>query len=233
LSIKKKFFNAQLYTIWSDVATTLRTCLVTDLGLASSVTSSSNIVVTSSGLEVEISMDGLGNYTIGITEGVNTATWTLGSSSGTGYLRSVITTSNGLIMDFASYGTPTYYSSIIFAKTNANKLCVICNTPSYNVVDNGSEYYTLSTFEAANDDDYIPTTAVQTRVTLTSAQKAAMTQTSLVPFIFWPSDGDTSYAPSAMYSIRPIDIGDGYSNRIMGSYHYTSNGLIWLKDDPV
>ena len=224
MAIEKHLINASLASVWSDVADILRAALVTDLGLATSVTSDSNIVVAATGLTLTFTYDpNTVTYSIEVSNGSNSQTWAAPNTN-LGTLIRVTTCSNGVIMDFAGYAS--YYSSMIFTKTNDNKLGFIWNLPSDNI-------YGLSMAATAVDDVYVQSDAINFSVSMSAVQQAALVQTSLTPFLFWPGSNETRYAPNALYSLRPVDVSTKFGDYILGSYHYVSNGMVWLKDDPV
>ncbi len=246
MAIRKKLFNTALRSKWEEVGSVLRDSLVTNLGIATSVTTgtdeeytSDGIVVSASGIDVKIGItDSYSMYTVTVIENGQSVAWDMNANNSTGIIRSAITTPNGVLLDFKYDGTSgggsIYYGFIIFTKTNTNKLGVIVNrmTTPYSQSGNNQTYY-LYTYEAASGDYYIPTSGIDTRETITLSETTMMTQTSLVPFTFWPEEGETSYAPAALYAVKPTDFADVYSDRIIGTYHYVSNGLVWLKSDPV
>lgn len=245
MAIRKKLFNAVLRDRWAEVGNVLRDSLVTNLGIATSVTTATDgsytadgIMISASGIDVKIGVLVNSSYKVTITENGQSVAWDTNATLNTGIIRSAFTTPNGVLLDFkwdgTSGGAGINYAFIIFTKTNTNKLGVIVNRMGtlYSQSGNNNTYY-LYTYEAASGDCYIPTSGIDTRETITLSETAMMTQTSLVPFTFWPEEGETSYAPAALYAVKPTDFADVYSDRIMGTYHYVSNGLVWLKSDPV
>ena len=224
MAISKTVINAALYDSWTSVANVLRAKLVTDMGIANTVTADSNLVVSATGLTITFTYTpGNTTYSVVVANGSQSATWTAGATMGV--LRTIICGTNGAVMDFVSTGDGNR-STIIFTKNNENKLAMIWLLPS-------TSGYTLYMTGTAVGDSYVQTDVINFSVSLSTVQKAALVQTSLTPFLFWPAEGSVSYAPNALYSLRPVDISDKFGDYILGSYHYISNGMLWLKDDPV
>lgn len=224
MSITTHAINATLTASWSRVADIINESLVTDLGLASSVTSNNNISISATGIAITIRPNA-NTYVVDVTVGSNSGSWVSGDTM-FGYLRSVITCSNGLLMDFVTGTSTVYRSAIIFTKTNTNKLGVIWCLPA-------DDLYVLNIAEAAPGDEIVVSSPVVYAPTISSIQKSALVQTSLTPFLFWPGSNEVSYAQCASYSVRPVDVSEKFGDYILGNYHYVSNGFIWLKDDPV
>ena len=224
MAISKTVINAALYDSWTSVANVLRAKLVTDMGVATTVTADSNLVVSATGLTITFTYTpGNLTYSVAVENGSLSETWTAGGTMG--ILRTIICGTNGVIMDFV-YTNSGAHSAIIFTKNNENKLAMIWTLPS----NSGYDMYMTGT---AVGDSYVQADTITFSISLSTVQKAALVQTSLTPFLFWPAEGSVSYAPNALYSLRPVDISDKFGDYILGSYHYISNGMLWLKDDPV